>query len=173
MLEGVGPTIIAGDLAHELGGTTDHFIEVLDDQVVNLLCTQQRFGYFVQLVSDVNRTVCTLQLGQRLGQAAVAAGDIVDSDNIRLRLQQFSSGIIGGFVGVLAFNDLEDFDAFKLLAHDRTEPNFAIFMAAVGKAANHDGYLSTRTPFQMPPHQLGSDVASRSVVNAEIGRTGR
>ena len=58
MLEGVGPTIIAGDLAHELGGTTDHFIEVLDDQVVNLLCTQQRFGYSVQLVSDVNRTVC-------------------------------------------------------------------------------------------------------------------
>ena len=87
-------------------------------------------------------------------------------------MQQFSSGIVGGFVGVLAFDDLEDFDAFKLLAHDRTEPDFAIFMAAVGKAANHDGHLGTRTSFQMAPHQVGSDVASRSVVNAEIGRTG-
>jgi hypothetical protein len=29
----------------------------LDDQVVNLLCTQQRFGYSVQLVSDVYRPV--------------------------------------------------------------------------------------------------------------------
>ena len=66
----------------------------------------------------------------------------------------------------------KDFDAFKLLAHDRTEPDFAIFMATVGKAANHDGHLGTRTPFQMPSHQVGSDIASRSVVNAEIGRTG-
>jgi hypothetical protein len=53
----VGPTIIARDLAHELSGATDHFVEVLDDQVVNLLCTQKRFGYPVQLVSDVNRTI--------------------------------------------------------------------------------------------------------------------
>ena len=68
---------------------------------------------------------------------------------------------------------LQDFNAFKLLAHDRTEPDFAIFMAAVGEAANHDGHLSIRTPFQMAPHQVGSDIASRSVVNAEIGRTGR
>ena len=57
MLEGVGPTIIARDLAHELSGTTDHFVEVLHDQVVNLLCTQQRFGYSVQLVSDVYRPI--------------------------------------------------------------------------------------------------------------------
>ena len=54
MLEGLGPTIIARDLAHELSGATDDFIEVLDDQVINLLCTQKRFGYSVQLVSDVN-----------------------------------------------------------------------------------------------------------------------
>jgi hypothetical protein len=53
----VGPTIIARDFAHELSGATDHFVEVLDDQVVNLLCTQKRFGYPVQLVSDVNRTI--------------------------------------------------------------------------------------------------------------------
>ena len=53
----MGPTIIARDLAHELSGATDHFVEVLDDQVVNLLCPQKRFGYSVQLVSDVNRTI--------------------------------------------------------------------------------------------------------------------
>ena len=112
-----------------------------------------------------------LQLANRLSQAAVAAGDIIDSDNVRLGLQQFSSGIVGRFVGVLTFDDLQDFDAFKLLAHNRTETDFAIFMAAVGKAANHDGHLGTRTPFQMASHQVGSDVARRAVVNPEIGRT--
>ena len=30
MLEGVGSTIIARDLAYELSGTTDHFVEVLN-----------------------------------------------------------------------------------------------------------------------------------------------
>jgi hypothetical protein len=113
--------------------------EVLDDQVINLLCTQERFGYSVQLVSDVNRTMRTLQLGKRLGQATVAAGHVVDPGNIWLHQQHFSGGIIGGFVGVLAFNNLQDFDAFKVLAHNRTKPDFAIFMAAVGKATNHDG----------------------------------
>src|SRR5215472_16703486 len=44
-------------------------------------------------------------------------------------------------------------------------------MAAVGKAANHDGDLRTRASFQMPSHQVSGDVASRSIVNAEIGRT--
>jgi hypothetical protein len=87
MLEGVGPTIIARGLAHELSGTTNHFVEVLDDQVVNSLCTHKRYGYSVQLVSDVNRTIRMLQPGKRLGEAAIAAGDIVDSDNIWLRLQ--------------------------------------------------------------------------------------
>ena len=32
MLEGVGPKIVARDLANELSGATDHFVEVLDDQ---------------------------------------------------------------------------------------------------------------------------------------------
>jgi hypothetical protein len=113
-----------------------------------------------------------LQLGKRLGQAAVAAGDVIDSDNMRSHLQQFSSGIISGFVGVFAFDDLQESDAFELLAHDRTEPDFAIFMAALGKAPNHDGHLGTRTPFQMASHQVGGDIASHPVVNAEIGRTG-
>jgi hypothetical protein len=43
----VGLTIIARDLAHELSGATDHFLEVLDYQVINLLCTEERFGYSV------------------------------------------------------------------------------------------------------------------------------
>ena len=47
MHEGMGPMIIARDRAHELNGTTDHFIQVLDDQVVNLLSPQKRFGYSV------------------------------------------------------------------------------------------------------------------------------
>jgi hypothetical protein len=34
MLEGVRSTVTAADLAHELSGTTDHFVEVLDDQAV-------------------------------------------------------------------------------------------------------------------------------------------
>ena len=54
-----------------------------------------------------------------------------------------------------------------------TEPDFAIFMAAVRKAANHDGHLGARTLFQMASHQVGSDIAGRSVVNPEISRTAR
>jgi hypothetical protein len=57
----MGPTIIARGLAHELTGAADNFIEVLDDQIVNLPCTQERLGYCVQLVSDVNRSVALLQ----------------------------------------------------------------------------------------------------------------
>ena len=57
MLEGLEPTIIARDLAHEISGTTNHFNDILDDQVLNLLCTQKTFGYSVKLVSDVNRAI--------------------------------------------------------------------------------------------------------------------
>jgi hypothetical protein len=44
VLESVDTTILGRDLAHELGGTTDHFIQVLDDQVVDSLRAQERFG---------------------------------------------------------------------------------------------------------------------------------
>ena len=76
MLEGVGSAIIARDLAYELSGTTDHFVEVLNHQVVYLLCPQKRFCHSIQLVSDVNGTIRALQLGERPGRPAVAAGDI-------------------------------------------------------------------------------------------------
>ena len=44
MLEGVDTTIIRRDFAHELSSATNHFIEVLDDQVIDLFCAQERFG---------------------------------------------------------------------------------------------------------------------------------
>ena len=44
VFESVDTTIIAGDLAHELSGTPDHFLKVLDDQIVNLPGAQERFG---------------------------------------------------------------------------------------------------------------------------------
>jgi hypothetical protein len=50
VLESVDTTILGRDLAHELGGTPDHFIQVLDDQVIDLPRAQKRFGNSVQLV---------------------------------------------------------------------------------------------------------------------------
>jgi ATP phosphoribosyltransferase len=47
VLESVDTAIIGRDLAHELSGTTDHFVEVLDNQVIDLLRAQERFGHSV------------------------------------------------------------------------------------------------------------------------------
>ena len=171
MLESVDTTIICRDLAHELSSATNHFIEVLDDQVIDLLRAQKRFGHSVELVGDVNWAIRMLQFASRLGQAAIATGDIIHSDNIRRDSEQFSGGFIGRFVGVFTFDDFQDFDAFKLLAHNRTKPDFAIFMAAVGEASNDDGHLGSGTPVQVASHQVGSDVAGRSIINAQISRT--
>ena len=47
MLESVDPAIFGRDLAHELSSATDHLIEILDDEVIDLLRPQQRFGHSV------------------------------------------------------------------------------------------------------------------------------
>jgi hypothetical protein len=41
MLQRVQPAIIAREPAHELNGATDHFIEVLDHQVIDLLYAEE------------------------------------------------------------------------------------------------------------------------------------
>jgi hypothetical protein len=47
VLESVNATIIGGDFAQELSGTPDHLIKVLDNQVIDLLGAQERFGHSV------------------------------------------------------------------------------------------------------------------------------
>ena len=84
------PTLVAGFLQQSLDAMYE-FVEILCDEIVNSFRPQEWLCDLVQLVSYVDGTVSQLHIRQGLGQAAIAACDIVQSGELCVRQFGFSS----------------------------------------------------------------------------------